>query len=315
MAAVGTGLVTGFEEVAGALRGELLAHCYRMLGSWDEGEDAVQETYLRGWRGWDGFDERSSVRTWLHRIATNVCLNAIRDRGRRALPSGLGAPTDDPDAAPGVLPPQKWVQPFADDRDDLRLAFIAGLQTLPATQRAVLLLGDVLRFPATGVAEMLGISVVAAKSSLQRARARMVQVAPNPYAVVEPSAPAARRMLDSCVDAFETANVELLLAVLRDDATLQLVPNQTWFAGKANCSPVLAGAVGNPGDWRLLPTIANGQPAAEVYLHGQPYGLTVLDVRRDGIADITVFTDPALVKRFIPSTPNPATSESRHSEP
>jgi RNA polymerase sigma-70 factor (TIGR02960 family) len=290
--------VSGFEETAGPLRRELLAHCYRMLGSWDEAEDAVQETYLRGWRAWDGFDQRASVRTWLHRIATNVCLNAVRDRGRRALPSGIGAPAGEAGGSPEVLPPETWVQPFASDRSDLRLALIAGMQTLPANQRAVLLLRDVLAFPAADVAAMLDTSVAAVKSSLQRARARLAEVAPSPGDVVEPTAPEARRLLDAYVLAFETADVKVLTAVLRADATLELLPGRAWYAGKVACSRVLDEAVGSPGDWRMDRTVANGQPAATAYLHGQPFGVAVLDIRRDAIAGITVFGDPALVERF-----------------
>ena len=298
MAAVNIDAVTGFEEAAGPLRSELVAHCYRMLGSWDEAEDAVQETYLRGWRAWDGFGQRASVRTWLHRIATNVCLNAIRDRGRRALPSGIGAPAEEVGGPPEVLPAGTWVQPFAGDRSDLRLALIAGMQVLPATQRAVLLLRDVLAFTAIDVAAMLDTSVAAVKSSLQRARARMAQVAPSPGDVVEPTDPEARRLLDAYVIAFETGNVEVLTAVLRADATLELLPGRAWYAGKVACSRVFADAVGSPGSWRMDRTIANGQPAVTAYLHGQPFGVAVLDIRRDGIAGITVFGDPALVERF-----------------
>jgi RNA polymerase sigma-70 factor (ECF subfamily) len=300
VASVDTGVVTGFEEAAAPLRSELLAHCYRMLGSWDEAEDAVQETYLRGWRSWDGFEGRASVRTWLHRIATNVCLNAVRDRGRRALPSGIAAPTDDVDGPAATLPPETWVQPLADDRDDLRLALIAGMQTLPASQRAVLLLRDVLAFAAAEVADMLDTSTAAVKSRLQRARARMAEVAPDPHDVVEPSTPEARRLLDTYVRAFETANVEALTAVLRADATLELLPGRAWYAGKATCSRVFAGAVGTPGDWRMVRTVSNGQPAVVAYVHGEPFGVAVLDVRRDGIAGVTVFNDPALVPRFRP---------------
>jgi RNA polymerase sigma-70 factor (TIGR02960 family) len=300
VAAVDTGVVTGFEDTAAPLRSELLAHCYRMLGSWDEAEDAVQETYERGWRNWDRFEGRASVRTWLHRIATNVCLNAVRDRGRRALPSGIGAPTDDLGEPAETLPPEAWVQPFAEDRDDLRLALIAGMQTLPATQRAVLLLRDVLAFAAAEVADMLDTSTAAVKSSLQRARARMSEVAPDPHDVVEPSAPEARRLLDAYVTAFETANVEALTAVLRADATLELLPGRAWYAGKATCSRVFASAVGSPGDWRMDRVVANGQPAVAAYLRGEPFGVAVLDVRRDGIARVTVFGDPALVPRFRP---------------
>ena len=298
MAAVHTDVVTGFEEAAGPLRRELLAHCYRMLGSWDEAEDAVQETYLLGWRAWDGFDQRASARTWLHRIATNVCLNAVRDRGRRALPSGIGGPAGEAGGSPEVLPPETWVQPFASDRSDLRLAMIAGMQALPASQRAVLLLRDVLAFPAADVAAMLDTSVAAVKSSLQRARARMAEVAPSPDDVVEPTAPEARRLLDAYVLAFETADVEVLTAVLRADATLELLPGRGWYAGKVACSRVLADAVGSPGDWRMDRTVANGQPAVTAYLRGQPLGVAVLDIRRDAIAGITVFGDPALVERF-----------------
>jgi RNA polymerase sigma-70 factor (ECF subfamily) len=281
--------VNGFGEASAALRGELLAHCYRMLGSWDEAEDAVQETYLRGLRGWERFEQRASARTWLYRIATNVCLNGARDRARRALPSGIGAPADN-----------LWIQPFAGDRDDLRLAFIAGMQTLPASQRAVLLLRDVLGFEATEVAAMLDTSVAAVKSRLQRARSRLAEVAPTPEDVVEPSSPEARRLLDAYVLAFESAEVQVLTALLRADATLELVPDRAWFAGKEACSGVLSGAVGDPGDWRMERTVANGQPAVAAHLHGQPFGVAVLDVRRDGIAGITVFGDPALAERFGP---------------
>ncbi|MDA0135900.1 RNA polymerase subunit sigma-70 [Solirubrobacter deserti] len=287
-----------FESASAELRSELLAHCYRMLGSWDDAEDAVQETYLRGYRAWDGFQERASVRTWLYRIATNVCLNAARDRSRRALPSGIGAPDDRPGDPPDVLAQEHWIQPFAGDRADLRLALIAGMQTLPAPQRAALLLRDVLGFSAADAAAMLETSVPAVKSRLQRARASLADAALVPDDIVEPSAPEARRLLDTYIRAFETADVHALTAVLRADATLELVPTRSWFAGKVACGRVLADAVGDPGDWRMDRTVANGQPAVAASLHGQPFGLAVLDVRRDAIAGITVFGDPALVERF-----------------
>ena len=290
--------VTGFEEAAAPLRAELLAHCYRMLGAWDEAEDAVQETYLRGWRGWEEFGQRAAPRTWLYRIATNVCLNAIRDRGRRALPAQIGPPAQAPGVTPGPLPAEAWVQPFPGDRSDLRLALIAGMQILPGTQRAVLLLRDVLGFPAADVAGMLGTSVAAVKSSLQRARARLAEVAPRAEDVIEPSHPQAQRLLDFYVAAFETGAVEALTAALRTDAALELIPDRGWYDGKAMCAQVIAAAVGSPGDWRMHRTVANGQPAAVVHLHGQPMGVAVLDVRRDGIARVTVFGDPALVARF-----------------
>src|SRR5580704_2300124 len=189
-------------------RRELLAHCYRMLGSADDAEDAVQETYLRAWRSYGAFEGRSSVRSWLYRIATNACLTALEQRGRRALPSGLGGPAEDPDAPPGPAEPGiAWLEPIPDAlvtpesedpavivaaREWLRLAVIASLQYLPARQRAVLLLREVLGFPAAEVASMLGISVAAIKSMLQRARARLEEVTPTREDIVEPTDPHAR---------------------------------------------------------------------------------------------------------------------------
>jgi RNA polymerase sigma-70 factor, ECF subfamily len=217
---------------------------------------------------------------------------------RSTLPSGISAAAEEVGGPPEVLPPGTWVQPFASDRSDLRLALIVGMQALSATQRAVLLLRDVLAFTAAEVAAMLDTSVVAVKSSLQRARARMAEAAPSPGDVVEPTAPEARRLLDAYVIAFETGDVEVLTAVLRADATLELLPGPAWYAGKVACSRVLADAVGSPGDWRMDRTVANGQPAVAAYLRGQPFGLAVLDIRRDGIVGIAVFGDPALVERF-----------------
>jgi DNA-directed RNA polymerase specialized sigma24 family protein len=247
------GVMTEYESAVAPLRAEVLRHCYRMLGSWDEAEDAAQETLLRGWRGWDAFEARASVRTWLHRIATNVCL---------------------------------------------RLALIAGLQTLPPTQRAILLLRDVLAFSTAEVADLLQLSAASVKGSLQRARAKIAAVAPEPEDVLEPSSPEARRLVDVYVGAFERADVGRLTEVLRADATLELLPGPDWYAGKIACSRVFADAVGSPGDWSMVPTIANGQPAVRVLLHGEPLGISVLDLRRDGIAAVTVFGTPDLVARF-----------------
>jgi RNA polymerase sigma-70 factor, ECF subfamily len=293
-----SGPETGFEAAAGPLRAELLAHCYRMLGTWDEAEDAVQDTYLRGWRGWDDFQRSASPRTWLYRIATNVCLNALRGRGRRALPAQLGPSADGLDSRPAPLSAAPLVQPFPGDSADLRLALIAGMQVLPATQRAVLLLRDVLGFPAAEVAGMLGTTVTAVKSSLQRARTRLAEVAPRPDDIIEPAHPRARLLLDAYVAAFQSGDVEGLVAALLSDATLELPPDGNWFAGKALCAQVFAAAVGQPGDWRMDPVVANGQPAVLVYWHGQPYGVAVVDVRLGGIAGVTAFGDPALAGRF-----------------
>jgi RNA polymerase sigma-70 factor, ECF subfamily len=290
-------------------RRELLAHCYRMLGSLDEAEDLVQETYLRAWRSFAGFKEQSSVRTWLYRIATNACLTALQHRGRRPLPSGLGGPTEDPEAPP-VMPGAEviWIQPFPGDpavivaeRDSVRLALIASLQYLPARQRAVLILREVLAFPAADVATMLDTSTAAVKSMLQRARARLEEVTPDE--LVEPAEPERRKLLDQYIEAFENADAAALERALSADAALEMIPSSTWFAGKKTCMRYLTTVLGSPGDWRMTPTVANGQPAVAAYLRGedgvhQAFGIAVLTTTPAGIARITVFGDPGLVARF-----------------
>src|SRR5215467_12527999 len=218
-----------FTSRTGQFRGELLAHCYRMLGSVDEAEDLVQETYLRAWRSYGGFEGRSSLRTWLYQIATNACLTAREHRARRALPSGLGGPGED---RPAEL---EWLQPIPDalvtgesddpaviaaTRDSLRLALIASFQYLPPRQRAVLLLREVLAFPADDVARMLGMTTIAVKSALQRARGRLEEVAPAADRVSEPPEPAARELLGQYIDAFENADAAALERLLRRDAVL-----------------------------------------------------------------------------------------------
>src|SRR5271169_3032429 len=200
-----------FTSLTGRFRGELLAHCYRMLGSAEEAEDLVQETYLRAWRSFDGFEGRASVRTWLYRIATNVCLTAIERRGRRPLPSGLGAPADDPQAPMIAGPDVPWLQPIPDAllasqgddpaaavamRAGIRLAFVAALQHLSARQRAVLILRDVLDWPAAEVADLLGTTTTAVNSGLRRARAQIAQALPVEDEVTEPAGPQARALLD-----------------------------------------------------------------------------------------------------------------------
>jgi RNA polymerase sigma-70 factor (ECF subfamily) len=313
-------------------RRELLAHCYRMLGSAHDAEDVVQETYLRAWRGYREFENRSSVRTWLYRIATNACLTALAHGSRRMLPSGLGAPADDPHTEPVPAPGVLWLQAIPDawvtndpaavvtSRESLRLALIASLQHLPAQQRAVLLLRDVLAFPAADVAAMLDISVVAVKSALQRARSRMRDVAPTADEVIEPTEPRARELLEKYMTAFENADTALLEEALRHDAALEMVGSRTWFAGRATCLPYLAGVVGVQGDWRMVAIAANGQPAAAAYRRDEDgvlraFGIATLDVTATGIARIVVFGEPGLVTLFgLPLIDSPleaATAEPR----
>ena len=289
-----------FAARAEPLRRELLAHCYRMLGSPDEAEDAVQETYLRAWRAYPRFEERASLRVWMYRIATNACLDAVEQRDRRPLPSG------------DVLLDVAWLRPIPDalvtpessdpavvvaGRASLRLALVAGLQYLPPRQRAVLILREVLGFPAAEVADMLGSSVAGVKSLLQRARARLEEVAPSEDDddLAEPGEPAGRALLEQYIAAFERADVGILERALRTDASLELLPARTWFAGKATCVPYLRTVVGGPGDWRMTPTRMNGQPAALVWYRGAPMGAAVLDVTVTGIRRIAVFGHPELV--------------------
>ena len=266
-----------FTSLTGQFRRELLAHCYRMLGSADEAEDLVQETYLRAWRAYDGFEGRSSVRTWLYRIATNACLTAIERRGRRPLPSGLGGPDDDP-AAPVVDAPQvPWLQPIPDallasPHDDpaaaaasqagIRLTMVAALQYLSARQRAVLILRDVLEWPAAEVAAMLGTTTTAVNSGLRRARAQLAQVLLDEDDVAEPAEPDRRVLLDRFATAFENGDVTALTDLLRQDVALEMPPMLTWFAGRETVRRFLARKLlGAPGQFRMVPAMANGQPA------------------------------------------------------
>jgi RNA polymerase sigma-70 factor (ECF subfamily) len=310
----------GFIRRAERYRPELLAHCYRMLGSLVDAEDAVQETYVRAWRGFGAFEARASERTWLYQIATNTCLTALKHHSRRVLPSGLGAPSDDPSAPPaspdhGV----RWLQPIpdalvsseADDpativatRDSIRLALIASLQYLPARQRAVLILREVLAWPAAEVAELLDISVPAVKSALQRARARLAEVAPVADRLTAMAESEHRTLLDQYIAAFENADAAALERLLVKDATLEAPPLRTWYAGISYCLPYMATHVlGSPGHWRMLPASANGEPAVAAYYRGTdgtylPYGIVVLTATAEGIARITAFGDPDLITRF-----------------
>jgi RNA polymerase sigma-70 factor (ECF subfamily) len=302
------------------LRRELFAHCYRMLGSVHDAEDLVQETYLRAWRSYDGFEGRSSVRTWLYQIATNACLTALAKPGRRVVPSGLCGPEPDPGAFPQETGPDvTWLEPVPDAmvtrdtadpaaivaaRAGLRLALIASLQYLPPRQRAVLVLRDVLDFPAAEVAVMLGTTTASVKSALQRARARLGELAPASDQVTEPAAPQARALLDQYIAAFENADVAALERLLVRDATLEATPMRTWFAGRKTCVPFLRDRVlGSPGYWRMLATSANGQPAAAAYTRDQdgdyrPYGVVVFTVTGAGIDRVSCFGDPGLVGVF-----------------
>jgi RNA polymerase sigma-70 factor (ECF subfamily) len=323
-----------FVRLTDPFRRELLAHCYRMLGSVHDAEDLVQETYLRAWRSFDGFEGRSSLRTWLYRIATSACLTAIERRSRRPLPSGLVGPSDEPETPVGPAQPEiAWLQPIPDallatppedpattvaSRGSVRLALVAALQHLPARQRAVLILRDVLAWRAAEVAELLDTTTAAVNSILQRARAQLAQVAPAEDEVVEPTEPDRRALLDRYVAAFENADITALTRLLRDDAVLEMPPLLTWFAGREAVGRFLASQVfGPPGTWRMVLTNANGQPAVASYLRGDGgayhgHAIQVLTFTAAGIARIDIFLDPSLFATFGldailgPGTPHPA---------
>jgi RNA polymerase sigma-70 factor (ECF subfamily) len=309
-----------FTGLTGQFRGELLAHCYRMLGSAGEAEDLVQETYLRAWRSFDGFEGRASVRTWLYRIATNACLTAIERRARRPLPSGLGGPAEDPEAPVVAAGPEvAWLQPFpgallAREREDpaavavsragIRLAFVAALQYLSARQRAVLILRDVLEWPAAEVANLLGTTTTAVNSGLRRARAQLAQVLPAEDELAEPAEPDRRALLDRFAAAIENADASALAELLREDVALEMPPLLTWFTGRPAVARFVASHLLTvPGRLRLVPVMANGQPAFAVYQR-EPGGgyhahaVLVLTVTRTGIARIVSFQNPGLFGSF-----------------
>ncbi|MFI7404635.1 sigma-70 family RNA polymerase sigma factor [Streptomyces sp. NPDC049541] len=303
-----------FVRLTDPYRRELLAHCYRMLGSVDEAEDLVQETYLRAWRSYEGYEGRASLRTWLHRIATNTCLTALESRARRPLPAGLGGPSQAPEEplrTPATDVP--WLQPLPDAladpatvvaaRGSLRLALVAALQNLPARQRAVLILRDVLAWRASEVASLLGTSTAAVKSSLQRARARLDEVAPDEDLVVEPGGPADREVLDRYMAAFERADMDALLDLLQDGVELEMPPRLEWFRGKRDVLLFLRARGHGEGRYRMLPTRANGQPAVVMYVRGvdgvlRAHSVQVLTVAGGTLARITAFIDLAQVDRF-----------------
>ena len=306
-----------FTRLAGPYRSELLAHCYRMLGSVHDAEDQLQETMIRAWRSYDQFEGRSSLRTWLYRIATNTCLRAIETRQRRPLPSGLGQPGDDPsgplDAPLREVP---WLEPIPDalvssdpaavvtSHTNIRLALIAALQYLPPRQRAVLILRDVLGWRAAEVADLLGTTTVAANSALQRAREQLQQAAPSEDDMREPADPDVVTLLNRYASAFENADVAALTELLREDAVIEMPPTPTWFAGRENVQLFLRSYVlREPGQLRMVPTAANGQPALAEYVRGadgiyRAFGIQVLTIAGSRIARISAFLDPSLFEAF-----------------
>ena len=307
-----------FLAVTGQYRRELLAHCYRMLGSVHEAEDLVQETYLRAWRSYHGFEGRSSLRTWLYRIATNVCLTALDSRKRRPMPTGLGAPSAHPDDPLVELGEVLWLEPVPDamvggdphdpativaGRASVRLALIAALQQLPPRQRAVLVLREVLRLRAAEVAEMLDTSVAAVNSSLQRARAQLEEAGLTEEDVVEPDDPRQRELLDRYARAIEAKDVAAIVEVFTADVVWEMPPFSAWFRGPDTIARLIAThCPAEAGELRLLPTEANGQPAYAVYRltdeGWMPFQLHVLAITDGRVSHVAAFFDLSLFATF-----------------
>jgi RNA polymerase sigma-70 factor (ECF subfamily) len=311
-----TGRAEGFDRLVEPFRPELLAYCYRMLGSAHDAEDLVQDTYLRAWRARNQYDEtRSSLRTWLYRIATNVCLTALEVRGRRPLPSGMVAPSDPlgplvrgQDAA--------WLQPLPDslldagdparvvvDRSTLRLALTAALQHLSARQRGALILRDMLTFSASEAAEILATTVASVNSSLQRARTRLREAGVRQDGLSEPAAGEQRAWIDRYMRAFEQADVEGLKRLLTEDVLMEMPPMLNWFVGPGNYGLFMEWVFENAGtDWRLKAVAANGQSGFAAYRRAgagyELHTLQIFTVTTEGISRNSVFQDAEVFASF-----------------
>jgi RNA polymerase sigma-70 factor, ECF subfamily len=310
-----TGTDEEFPRLADPFRRELFAHCYRMVGSVHDAEDLVQETYLRAWKAYHGFEGRSSLRTWLYRIATNVCLTSLEDKGRRPLPTGLGAPSSqagDPlVSAEEVL----WLEPVPDSmiadpadqaasRDTIRLAFIAALQHLPARQRAVLILRDVLKWRAAEVAEALDISTVAVNSILQRAHAAMEKADLTVDSVTEPVADEHKELLEKYVAAFWEKDIATIVSLLKQDAVWEMPPFTGWYQGAENIGRLIdTQCPGGVHEMRMVPTTANGQPAYGLYMRQpdgtfRPFHLQVLTIEDGKVTHVGAFFHLGLFETF-----------------
>ena len=319
-----------FQRLADPFRRELLAHCYRMLGSVHDAEDLVQETYLRAWKAFERFEGRSSLRTWLYSIATRACLTALEQRNRRPMPSDFGGPSNDPQGTLPERPEVPWLEPIPDalaggdpndpaaivtSRESLRLALVAALQHLPPRQRTVLLLRDVLKWRAAEVAELLETSTASVNSALQRARAQLDEVAPSEDDVVEPADPDQRMLLDRYVTAFHNADVPAIVELFKEDAVWEMPPILAWFSGRDDIGRVIAfQCAPERGELRLVPTMANGQPAFGVYRRGadgvhHAFQIQVLTVGPAGITHVGAFFDTTLFATFGLPDVHPAPSQ------
>jgi RNA polymerase sigma-70 factor, ECF subfamily len=314
-----------FAELVEPYRSELRAHCYRMLGSVEDAEDALQETLLRAWRGLPQFEQRSSLRSWLYRIATNVSLRAIERRPKRVLPVDYGPAADPHDDPAAPLLESVWVDPYPDERfgldsglagpearyeqrESVELAFIAALQHLPARQRAVLILRDVLGFSAREVAETLETSPPAVDSALQRAHKTIDTRLPKQSQQTTLSAlgdEAVRELAERYVDAWERNDVDAVVAMLAEDALLTMPPIPSWYRGRDAVRDLLARLpLSGTSRWRLVPASANGQLAFGQYVWDDTaerfagHGMSLLTLTGDRVAEIIHFRTPELLRHF-----------------
>jgi RNA polymerase sigma-70 factor, ECF subfamily len=292
-------------------RAELHAYCYRMLGSVHDAEDALQDVFLRAWRGLPGFEGRSSARTWLYRIATNACLDAVARRPKRQLPIDYGASAAAPhDTEP--LAESVWIEPYPDEllryerRESVELAFVAALQHLPPRQRAVLIMREVLGFSAVETAETLGTTVASVTSALQRARKAVDERLPeqSQQATLRSLGDARLRdLVERYMDALERADLDAVLALLTEDAAWSMPPDRIWFRGRDAITRFLTEWAFKP-RWRHVPTRASGQAAVGCYTWDSAAGawvaeaLDVLTLRGDRIADVTAFRSPEVFRRL-----------------
>ncbi|MGH2987851.1 MAG: sigma-70 family RNA polymerase sigma factor [Solirubrobacterales bacterium] len=317
-----------FGRLVGPHRGELHAHCYRMLASVPDAEDALQEA-LRAWRGLPRFEGRSSLRSWLYRIAANTCLRAIERRPKRVLPIDYGPAADPHDDPAAPLVESVWVEPYADgrlglddgpagpearyeQRESVELAFIAALQHLPARQRAVLILREVLGFSAREVGEVLETTPASVDSALQRARKSVDERLPEQSQQATLRAlgdEGLRRLVDGYVDAWERGDVNAVVAMLAEDATIAMPPRPTWYRGREAVAAFLTRKPLAGDRWRLVPTRANGQLAFGHYIWDgvtggfTPHAVNVLTLRGELISEITAFLSPRAFARFdLPET-------------
>lgn len=314
-------------------RRELIAYSYRMLGSAFEAEDAVQETFFRAWKAHEDFRGDAKVRSWLYRIATNVCLDMLRHAQRRALPTDLGPASSARELPDAPLPEQTWLTPIPDSmirdsnpvewatmRESVQLAFVAALHHLPPSQRAVLILREVLQWPASDVGHLLDITPAAVNSVLQRARATIAKINPQPSDAYQPMDKQQKEFLDKYLDAFQRYDLDSLTSLMHDDVVLSMPPLSMWITGFADVREWFAGhGKGCEGSRLILVDSANGMPAIAQYRRAEtaqemsfarrytvpddagwlPWALQVLELRDHMLSGVTFFLDtPALFEKY-----------------